>query len=1251
MDILSIKGENIASLAKPFEIDLEQGDLAGCGLFAITGNTGAGKSSLLDAICLALYGNCPRLGASGVRDTVPDASGDAIQSDDPRTLLRRGAAAGHAIVRFRGKDGVDYEASWSVRRAYGRPTGNLQAVDRSITRLSDGQVLENQLRRVNERVVELTGLTYEEFRRSVLLAQGDFDSFLSARTSERAAILEKVTGTGLYREISRRVYAGSQAAERAVEDLAIKFGEHTVLGEERKAEIAERQGILATLRKDTRAALKRIQADLDHYAKLDSAKQKLSEAMGEKEQAQKAWQHAEADRAHLARLRKAASIRAEFTEERDARATQKQAQEALDSLKEHLNTANEAEAQLRQARTDAQTEVDRLENRFKEFGPIWSEAERLDANITTEEEEHKRAIADVETCRGQLNTAEQAAAEKRATRDRILEVIETRQATIDAETAGQVFETLWDVLHDRLGRRIKCAATAVQTATRISGIEKDIESKQKRLLEIDKLLSEHGAKKTGFEATRTEKERARSALAARDPAGRLTRLITSEAGIRNLQQTAQSHATESAKLKTHDDGRKRAEEDLAQAELDRKIAQAAHADAETRIRTLEVPVEMAEAAISTEARSLRRHLVDGEPCPVCQSTHHPVHDDELTAELARSLREDLEQARRDRNMHSGIVVTKTAFIEEMKARLEAITGEREALEGRIAGLVSDYAETARMEADGPVAEHVPQVIDGDVSPVVASLVALRERMGQWRAALEGERDRLSGLEREIEELRIQIQAEETRIGELREERAQVSNGIAPQEKILAKLNGDRETAESDLRGIDAELDSRIGDPAERGLPSWDAFGTAGAEMLTQLEVRRATHMANTDTIRNAEIRLADLRAKIGVDEAAEKAARETLRNAEKKERDRRKRLEEMRRDRGRLLDGQPTGTHRTAFNASRRAAIAERDRIAGEYTEAAQKKSGLEARKQSAQTALETAGTRLGKATDALRAASAQIEIPVEELASLLSYGDTDIAALAEILRDVETRMIQAEKAAETRARDLEELDESHSPEEPHETLEERKAQFSAQDETHAQEEASLSTELALDAEAHRKQAEIVAELEKAKQIHETWAAVNDAVGSSSGDRFSQIAQEVTLAILVEQANHHLAEIKPRYRLALGEGNLSIHVVDEDMAGEIRSTRSLSGGERFLVSLALALALSSVGGAGTISGTLFIDEGFGTLDTDSLELAIDALEALQAQGRTVGVISHVQAMKDRIPIQIQILAQGDGSSEVVIAAA
>ena len=134
----------------------------------------------------------------------------------------------------------------------------------------------------------------------------------------------------------------------------------------------------------------------------------------------------------------------------------------------------------------------------------------------------------------------------------------------------------------------------------------------------------------------------------------------------------------------------------------------------------------------------------------------------------------------------------------------------------------------------------------------------------------------------------------------------------------------------------------------------------------------------------------------------------------------------------------------------------------------------------------------------------------------------------------------------------------------------------------------------------------------------------------------------------MERANHHLDDLKPRYRLKVASSDLALHVIDRDMAGDARPTRLLSGGERFLVSLALALALSGLGTRGALAGTLFIDEGFGSLDSDSLDLAIDALERLQAQGRIIGVISHVQAMKDRIPVQVQVAKTGGGASELRI---
>ena len=173
--------------------------------------------------------------------------------------------------------------------------------------------------------------------------------------------------------------------------------------------------------------------------------------------------------------------------------------------------------------------------------------------------------------------------------------------------------------------------------------------------------------------------------------------------------------------------------------------------------------------------------------------------------------------------------------------------------------------------------------------------------------------------------------------------------------------------------------------------------------------------------------------------------------------------------------------------------------------------------------------------------------------------------------------------------------------------------------------------------------------LDEQKKKLDAWGEVNHAIGSRSGDRFRIFAQSITLEHLVQLANRNLEMLGPRYRLAKGgESNLTLHVIDREMEEERRSTRTLSGGERFLVSLALALALSGVNGRQSFVDTLFIDEGFGALDTDTLDVAIDALETIQSLGRKVGVVTHVAGMKERLPVQVRVEKLGAGRSRVCL---
>ncbi|MBY6108983.1 AAA family ATPase [Halomonas sp. DP1Y21-3] len=172
--------------------------------------------------------------------------------------------------------------------------------------------------------------------------------------------------------------------------------------------------------------------------------------------------------------------------------------------------------------------------------------------------------------------------------------------------------------------------------------------------------------------------------------------------------------------------------------------------------------------------------------------------------------------------------------------------------------------------------------------------------------------------------------------------------------------------------------------------------------------------------------------------------------------------------------------------------------------------------------------------------------------------------------------------------------------------------------------------------------------LERARAEHHRWGRIAELIGAADGKTFRRIAQAWNLERLIDEANVHLAGLSRRYRLVRGGSPLGLLVIDQDVADERRSVHSLSGGETFLVSLAMALGLASLASGELAIESLFIDEGFGSLDPQSLALAMDALDGLQAQGRRVGVISHVQEMHERIPVQIQVHPAGNGESRVAL---
>ncbi len=287
MRILAIRGCNLTSLAGDFEVDLSTPPLAQAGLFAITGTVGAGKSTLLDALCLALFDRTPRLADRGgaVVGRMDEATHMRLPAHDVRSLLRRGSTNGYAEVDFCGVDGQSYRSRWSVRRARDRSQGRLQEQSLELLSLDTQQRVAGNKKEVLAAIRERLGLSFDQFRRSVLLAQGEFAAFLHANGGERAELLERMTGTAIYGELSQAAHLRAGKEKQELELLQARQQEHHCLSLEERQQA---QALLAQRNKELAGLRQELQV-LQEAHRWHVERQRLEK---ERQLAQQSWQQA-----------------------------------------------------------------------------------------------------------------------------------------------------------------------------------------------------------------------------------------------------------------------------------------------------------------------------------------------------------------------------------------------------------------------------------------------------------------------------------------------------------------------------------------------------------------------------------------------------------------------------------------------------------------------------------------------------------------------------------------------------------------------------------------------------------------------------------------------------------------------------------------------------------------------------------------------------------------------------------------------
>ena len=1179
MRITAIRGRNLASLSGDFALELDRAPLGTAGVFAITGPVGAGKTTVLDAMCVALFDRTPRLTGRGGAQVGGDAA-----VNDARCLLRRGAVDARAQVDFIGRDGRAWQATWSVRRSRDRLDGKLQAQTIELRDVQTGVVHAGPKTEVLGRIRAALGLDWDQFRRSVLLAQGDFAAFLNAPAPERAELLERMTGTEVYARLSRAAHERYAAEQEAMALLD-----------------AEWAGV-ATVDASEREALRVATADA-------TLEMEVSNRVVDEARAAVAW--------HLEQVARQTAWRgacaaAEALREESAHAE-------ADRLA--LNVAD-FEAPLRSA---AQAADQAFDERIEADGSVAADAASV-SSLTA----RSPALG------AGLGAARAAALTARAAREALAhEIVRARAADHRAAAAAEN-QRVAETAH------LVAAKEALSAQSEVEPLLLAIDKGTRTSVEAERWLALHvGLRPLALQwgrwqdelkrHTAATRELARDARPARQAATALANARTAEAIARAgapavtadvLEADRAERAAELDRLKsglTLFRACEAADVERSSADLARAVAAgeaSAAAELEDRLErrrqtndaTLDEATRTLARLEAKEALAARRDvLVDGEPCPLCGSREHPVE--------AISPWSDIVQDQRGR----------VAALRQQGALL-ASEAEDAAVRRQVASAASAAAEQRAARARTCLDEARASWLALDLGPVPAD-----------------PRERIAGVRVRIDDLKRALSAlAELAKAELTVERA--THAVAVHEAARQAREAVQAAA---LAAVASAFAGWIGWERDQ-LVDPDGFAKLCQK---QVEVWLATdaraarsreHLAGLA----ADLRVAAMRRADAV-ERASRLASEADRAAAA--------LVEALAARASLLGG------RSADEVEREDRVA-CDRAQADLDEAAQAVADHE-------RALATATERLEASRRRLREASARYNVAVGERDDQLAAAGVTLHALRALpaVDDAWRSATRARLTALAGAVAVADADErSHARRlAEHEAslvwklrgvdapaAEAALALAVVRQEAARERRLELETRLRADEHALSRRAELEPRRTAQRDRSELWKGMADLIGSHDGRKLRVFAQGLTLDALLGSANQHLASLAPRYRLARVPGlDLDLQIVDRDLADEVRGVNGLSGGETFLVSLALALALSSFVGSGADIGSLFVDEGFGTLDPESLDVALAALDALQATGRQVGLVSHVPGLAERVGVEVRVIPQGVGQSSLVVGTA
>jgi exonuclease SbcC len=1268
MRILKIGGRNLASLAGAFTVDFTSEPLASSGLFAISGPTGAGKSTLLDALCLALYDATPRLLKVAGRSALPDVAGETVSAQDTRTLLRRGAAEGYAEVEFVGNDGASYRARWGVRRSRTKAEGILQPTTMTLHQLPSGQALGGTKTEVKAEIEKRIGLSFEQFTRAVLLAQNEFATFLKTEDNERGELLETLTGSTVYSQISMRAYERARRELDGLQALRARLLGQEPLALDARAQLdADAAAADAAL-----AAVDARQAALEQQLRWHQQAERLAQHAAQAQQAVLAAQ-ADADAAAPRResLRELETVQAArpladtvARLRREASSTQAQ----IDAGTRDALEAQQAQARMLELIDGDAALLAQAEGTRRAAAPQLDQAKALDARIDAARPGHVQALQAREAFDAANETARAALAQLEAQRQHLASARDTGAAWLAAHAAARALAQSWprwDVLFAQAGQaaaQLENNAQAWRRQSQAAAGHRDDAAQTAHSL---------ATAAAALQALDAQRRQATEALAAFDAPALLAerqRLDARRGALAGLEKTWIALS-----------GKRQRQDQLAErqrqlhTELQRSQAQLGEETARTEaiaaaLDQAERSLKIAEAACGETVEALRASLRDDTPCPVCGAADHPYqHDTGALHQMLGEFQQEVARCRRISFDHIAALARLRADASVQRSGSAALAAEQATLAEALDLLAPQWRErwAALANQDGESNASSTQAAP-DEAAVDESW--FDSQGAQAQAALDAVAQQEEAL-RHASAARARIQQEyereAARHAGLAATAANTQAALAQAETALATLQERRGELEAQLGALLAELDGAFkgGSDDDASHADWKehwrqdparfyaARQADSAAWLKQQAAQDERTLALDGLAGRIDHAGAAL-ARAGADAHAARLHWSSLDAA----------LRQLREERGALWQGRAAADVEAELDAAidaARATLAARQEAGrdGEQRRVRLDEAVVQARQHllALQAARQEAGVKLDAWLGEYRARHPDGAVAdAAALDALLAVGADALRGEREALRLVDARVADAvsvlnERRAQAAAHaDSAPADLAPSPQDLAANL-----QALAGEKREAADRATAHKLQIAQDEARRTGAQaMLAEIHRQEDVERRWARLNELIGSADGKKFRNYAQQFTLDVLLGYANAHLNQLARRYQLEriahATNPSLGLMVRDQDMGGELRSVHSLSGGESFLVSLALALGLASLSSNRVRVESLFIDEGFGSLDSETLRVAMDALDGLQSMGRKMGVISHVQEMTERIATRILVQPSAGGRSTITV---